>query len=139
MIFSQQNIKTTYLVVRMNEDQLDNLFKKKFVRIIADGGNQYAIDIYSLRLFDPSKKAINGEYKYYDGKNDTVASAGLYNYFENTTQALMFIAGKGWELISVVSEVSSSYKFERDPAGQLTIIPTITSTPVYYFKKVINN
>lgn len=133
-----QHTKTTYLLTRMEESTIDNLFKKKFVSINAENGNPYAKDVYSLKVFDVSKKDNNVAVGFYDNMKDSVPSVNLYNYFQNTTQTLLFLSGKGWELISVTQEISSSYSFERDPTGKFSPVLAVTSKPVYYFKKTIN-
>ncbi|MBI1782187.1 MAG: hypothetical protein HYR66_12610 [Sphingobacteriales bacterium] len=136
LAFSQHG-KTSYLLLKMEESTEDNLFKKKFVRIDAENGNFYAKDIYSLRFFDVSRK--DSSFSFYDNTKDSIPTVRLYNYFQNSTEALSFLSGKGWELISVTQQISSSYSYERDPTGKFTLVPIITSKPIYYLKKVINS
>ncbi|MBI1782188.1 MAG: hypothetical protein HYR66_12615 [Sphingobacteriales bacterium] len=126
------------MVIRL-EGSYDYLLQKNFIKINAESNNPDAKDIYQLRSFESSKKAVNGEYKYYDAGKDTIPADNMYNYFANTTQALLFMAGKGWRLTDVVTEVFSAINNERDGNGVYIPVSSVLSRPVYYFEKVIDN
>ncbi len=124
--FCQNNDAFTYLVVNINA-KYDFPNSKYFAVINAEASNKYAAKIYSLNPYDGSKKVINRGAVFFAEHKDSAQS--IYNYFVNASEALQFLADDKWILITVISEVNSSYTNENG-----TIV---SSRPVYYFKKQI--
>ena len=121
--------KYTYLVVRLNYDY-DKENDKAFFTINAESGNPYANEVYGLRPYKLDKKTINPGGSFFSTK--TNIDTALYNYFQNGTEALMFLAQKNWELLTVYNQITSDYRLINDHP-----YTTISSYPVYYLKKEI--
>lgn len=132
-VYAQQSPTCTYLVLRI-VNAYDNNLKKNYSYINADGGCTEAATIYTLKPYRPQKGALNeGALFYADNKSGTGV---FFNYFNHTTEALQFLTQQGWELITVISEISSGSDKVLGGDG-LTYVPitTVRSVPVYYFKK----
>jgi hypothetical protein len=131
--FCQTNDAFTYLIV--NIDVKLNYTGNKYNAVInAEATNKYAAKIYSLKAYDGSIIGINKGAAFFSDHTDSAQA--IYNYFQNATEALQFLADDKWVLITVISEVNSSYKNENGVNG-LVPITTVSSRPVYYFKKQI--
>lgn len=130
--YSQSSKVDKYLLVRLNTDY-DVTTKKTFTSIIAEGGCDSAIVFYLLKKFNTAKNAVNTEASYYYLNGDTATV--LYNYFQTNTEALNFIAKKGWTLISTYIDIWSGYNTERGDTG-LMPVTTVASRPVFCFKKI---
>ncbi len=131
--FCQTNDAFTYLIVNINT-KYDHPNSKYYALINAERANKYAAKIYSLKAYDGGKNAVNSGAVFFVGLTDSTQA--IYNYFQNASEALQFLADDNWVLITVISEVNSSYQNENGPNG-LVPITTVSSRPVYYFKKQI--
>jgi hypothetical protein len=121
---AQTATKVSYLVIKI-EQRYDT--DNTYYVIAAEAGNAAAKDIYRLVTYRPGKYSLN-QPAFYQVRTDT--STVFYNCFANTTEALSFLAERNWELVTVGSEISSGYStYYSYP------YTTISSTPVYYFKK----
>ena len=121
---AQEAKKYSYLLVRIVP--YSGKGDRYFV-IEAEPGNKFAKEIYQLVTFKPGKYFLN-QPAFYQARNDT--NTVFYNCFVNTTEALNFLSEQKWELLSVTSEVSSSWSvYSGNP------YTTVTSSPVYYFRK----
>jgi len=130
--FGQEQGITNYLLVRF-EAAFDNTNKKDFYIINAEGGCDGAEKIYSLKKYDYTKNAINSGGSFYYQKKDAINN--LYNYFLSPTEALNFLSRSGWSLFSIYTEVFSGYDNQRNGAGEIIPITTVSSKPVFCFKK----
>jgi len=130
---SQTTHKNTYLVVRL-EYVLDKSTEKSFYKIHAEPGNHYAKEVYGLIEYKTDKKAVNSGGIYFSDRADS--STTYYNYFSNTTEVLSFLADNNWELITVFNHISSGYD-SKAIRGENYPYTTISSYPVYYFKKTV--
>ncbi len=132
--FCQNNESFTYLIVRLGESRnVPN--KNNYTVIYAERTNTYAQKIYDLVWYDGRKDGINNGSAFYSDHLDSAKK--MYNYFENSTEALQFLADDKWVLVAVNNSISSSYNQEKDGLGNFTPVSTISSTPVYYFKKQV--
>jgi hypothetical protein len=120
--FCQNNDPFTYLVVRF-EEKYNTANKNFFAAIYAEATNPYAQKIYNLIPYDGRKNAVNIDAVFYTSHSDTATK--VYNYFQNPTEGLQFLAEDNWVLITAYSE----------------IIPTtpLSSRGVYCFKKQITS
>jgi len=121
--------KYTYLVVKLNYD-FDKENDKVFYTINAEPGNPNANEVYGLRPYKLDKKTINRGGSFFSSTTNT--DTAVYNYFQNGTEALMFLAQKNWELLTVCNQITSDYSLLNNHP-----YTTISSYPVYYFKKEI--
>ena len=129
---AQHSPKMSYLVVRLDV-KTDHFHKKGFVCINAEQGNPAAADLYSLMPYD-TERGPGTAFSFYSETPDTAVA--YYNYFTNTTEALLFLSAKGWHLLSVNNEISTSGEFMRAANGlDLVPIASVSSRPIYYFKK----
>ena len=110
---AQSSSKYTYLVVR-----IPNLYDKRLdsvYSVIAADVFWYTQNFYSHR---------------------TDSSKALYNFFQNTTEAMQFLSEHGWELISVNNDITSVADYHV--SHELTLPYTVLYTsPVYYFRKKV--
>lgn len=121
----------SYLLVRI-ERAYDNTNQRAYFSINAEKGCEDAYAIYSLLKYDNRKNADNRAMFYHAVKKSTDS---LYNYFLSPTEVLNYIAKLGWGLVSVFTETSSGYDHQRNGSGDLVPITTITSRPVFCFKR----
>ena len=126
---SHSQSKYTYLIVKLSY-AYDKENDKAFFIINAESGNPYANEVYGLKPYKLDRKTINPGGSFFSSKTNT--DTVLYNYFQNGTEALMFLGQKNWELIMVDNQITSDYKLENNYP-----YTTISSYPVYYFKKEI--
>jgi hypothetical protein len=119
-LFSQNNANLTYIIVRM-EERRDIPNKKYYISINAEATNPHAQKIYDLIWYDGSKKGITNSGRFYNAHSDTTTK--VYNYFQNSTEALQFLVEDKWVLVTAFSEIVSS--------------TPISSATVYVFKKEI--
>jgi hypothetical protein len=131
--FCQSKVKETYIIVRLDYDY-DEFHKNPFYKINAEQGNPFANDFYSLVKYDGSKNALNPNESIYPSTKDS--SQKVFNYFSNSTIALRFIAENGWQLMFINNDIGSSYDTYRS-GGELLPYSTVSSRPVFYFKKII--
>ena len=133
-LFSQQTKKMVYLVLTIEGDY-DRFNQRDFFRICAEPYNIYASEIYRLVRFNNKgilniNRQQNEDASFWMNRTDTTTI--FFNYFQNTTEALLYLSGQGWELITVNNAISSTYStFMSNPYTK------IYSTPVFYFKKEI--
>ena len=130
--YGQENGITNFLLVRIDA-QLDVNGKNYYYVINADGGCEAARHIYALIKYDNKKTAVNNEALFYNKEKDTVNN--LYNYFISQTEALNFLSRTGWTLFTIYTEVFSGYDNQRNGAGEIVPITTVSSRPVFCFKK----
>lgn len=131
--FSQQSKRNTYLIVRFesgvnyNNDRYD-----RFFYILAEGGNPYATDVYRLLPFKTGTLEVNTGGSFFYGEIDSVSK--YYNYFNTHTAAMEYMAKKGWQLVTVISEIYTEVKRDYKSLSD-NEYPIVSSKPVYYFKK----
>lgn len=131
--FAQEKVATSYLVVRI-ETQKDYSMERYGCSIIAEGGCDSARAIYNLKKYNFKKNAANNESSFYYNHADTATA--YYNFFQSPTEALNFMAKNGWTLFYIYSETSSGWEVEKNGSGSESFpITTISSKPVFYFKK----
>ena len=130
-INSQTTKKVTYLIVRIDYDY-NKSSESPFYKIYAEQGNPFAKEVYALIPFKTDKKAINTGGAYYYERTDT--SKVFYNYFKNVTEAFLFLSENNWELVNIYTQITSSY--ETTSGGNYPYT-TVSSYPVYYFRKSI--
>jgi hypothetical protein len=128
-IYSQKDLKYTYLIVKIESD-FDRTNLKSFYKINAERGNPFANEVYGLIQYYTGKKAVNTGASYFPAASDTAQL--FYNYFNNVTQAILYLSQNKWELVSVFNQVSS----DKSTDGGYPYT-TFSSYPVYYFKKEI--
>ncbi len=124
---AQDTKKYSYLLVRINPNKVK---KDVYYTINAEPGNKYASELYELFPFKPGTYSLD-QPAFYQVRTDT--STIFYNCFLNTTEALNFLTERKWELVSVTTEISSGWYNSSGGA-----VPTISSHPVYYFRKELN-
>lgn len=131
-MYAQDKASNVYLLVRI-ESYFDNTTQKDAYIINAESGCDSASNIYSLKRYDFKKNAINTDGNfYYKQKNGLL---NFYNYFLSPTEAIIFLSGQGWTLLSIYTEAFSGYDNQRSGNGEIVPITTISSRPVFCFKK----
>ena len=126
---TQQPKRTSYLVLYIL-GHYDRKNQRDYFYINAEKGNPDAAEIYTLITWYTDKR-LNEPATYYMDRTDSTTK--YYNYFQNTTEALLFLGSRGWELVTVNNSVSADYgTYSSQPYTTLKAIPT------YYLKKVIN-
>lgn len=129
---SQIKTPDNYLIIRF-EKFYDNTNQRTFYTINAERGCDKASAIYALVKYDAKKNAVNMKgYFYFTTKT---VSDSLYNYFLSPTEGLNFMATNEWQLVSAFSETLSNYDNQRNSSGELVPITTVTSRPVFCFRK----
>jgi hypothetical protein len=132
--FAQGTEVETYLVVRIklkNERMTDK--GDAYYSINAEPFNNNALDIYQLVPFHKNFFVPNKAISFYYNRPDTVTK--YYNYFKSESEALDFIGTKNWQLVTVLSEITSAETNSNVQApGTYTSIKT---QPVYYFRKKV--
>lgn len=128
-IYSQNDTKYSYLIVKIESDY-DKMNDKDFCKISAQPGNPFANEVYGLVKYYTGKKALNTEASYFPDDSDTTKP--FFNYFNNATEALLYLAQNKWELVSIFNQITSDYSREGDYP-----YTKVSSYPVYYFKKEI--
>lgn len=131
-VYAQVNKTTEYLLVRI-ESIFDNTTQKNAFIINAEFGCDSASSIYSLKRYDFKKNAVNSEGNFYYNKKSSMPN--LFNYFLSTTEALNFLSHQGWILSSIYTETFSGYDNQRSGNGEIVPVTTISSRPVFCFKK----
>lgn len=130
IIASGQDLKrSTNLVVRF-EDKFDRGNNRKYYILHAEDGNPNATAVYNLISYKPERDAINTGGTFFVPENDTASA--YYNYFTTPTAAMEYLGRRGWHLVTVISEVTSGYTY---PSSSDRTFTTVSSRPVYYFKK----
>jgi hypothetical protein len=131
---AQAQEKESYLIVRMVAKH-DRTNKADYFIIAADLYNDHAKDIYNLAPFHDEAYTNISDISFFF--NRTKSSVFFYNYFRSQTEALEFLSQRHWQLVSVISEINSGY--EREKSGDAYVpYTTVSSKPIYYFKKTLN-
>ena len=130
--FAQEKALNNYLLVRIIIDY-DKNTAKNFCTINAEGGNEAAKKFYLLKKYNLKKNAVNTEAYFYYNHADTATN--FYNFFTSPTEALNFIADNGWTLITIYTDIYSSYNNEKNGNGDTVPVTTVGSIPVFCFKK----
>ena len=130
--FAQEKALNNYLLVRIIIDY-DKNTAKNFCTINAEGGNEAAKIFYLLKKYNLKKNAVNTEAYFYYNHADTATN--FYNFFTSPTEALNFIADNGWTLLSIYTETFSGSDLVKNGAGNDFPITTVSSRPVFCFKK----
>lgn len=128
-VYCQEYKQSTNLIVRFQSGFSKNTGNTYYI-INADAGNPNAVLIYNLIPYKPERDAVNTGGVFFIPENDTTNA--YYNYFATPTSAMEYLSHRGWHLVSVISEVTSDYTF---PGSSNHPITTVSSRPVYYFKK----
>ena len=129
--FAQDTEVESYLIVRVKRQGDKN---NPYYTIEAEPFNNNALDIYELVSFNKNLFVPKKGVSFYYNRPDTLTR--YYNYFKSETEALDFMGSQRWQLVTVLSEISSGYR----TAGVETNGPpytTIESRPVYYFRKKV--
>jgi hypothetical protein len=129
--FAQQKATNAYLLARFTV-AYDNTAKRDFYAINAESGCDEAKEIYGLKKFYTQKNTINEDGAYYYKNPDTTSN--YYNYFLSPTEALNYMAKKGWMLTFGYTETFSGAE-QVLSEGKYLPITTISSRPVFCFKK----
>jgi hypothetical protein len=129
---AQDKAKENYLLIRF-ESSFDNTNQRLYYYIVAEKGCDEASAVYSLVKYDNKKNATNKAGVFYLNTKNVTDS--LYNYFLSPTEGLNFMAAMQWQLLSVTTEIFSSSKNERSGSENLVPITTVTSRPVFCFKR----
>ena len=129
-VYAQVSRKTTYLAVSIRTEW-DRKDKKEFYRIFADSGNPYGSDIYQLVWYHTDKTA-NEPASFLSNKSDTATV--FYNYFFNITEALTFMADRGWELLTVNNGMHADYSTRNSALDR-----ELNAIPIYIFKKTVES
>ena len=129
---SQEFPKESYLLIRF-ESSFDNTNQRLYYYIIAEKGCDEASAVYSLLKYDDKRNATNKAGNFYF--NTKRATDSLYNYFRSPTEGLNFMAAMQWQLLSVSTEIFSGAKNERSGPENLVPITTVSSRPVFCFKR----
>jgi hypothetical protein len=130
--FSQQVPAANYLLIRV-DNNYDYTMERSFYSIKAESGCEGANEIYSLMKYDFKKNAVNDKASFY--YNVLANTSNIYNYFLSTTELLNYLSKNGWTLFSVYSETFSGYDNQRTGNGEIVPVTTISSRPVFCFKK----
>ena len=133
-LFSQADSRVTYIIIRL-DGLWDYTRNKNFIKINAEAGNPAASEIYNLKEYVSAKKAVNPGASFYAEKNDTASV--YFNYFLTATEIMQFLADHNWQLITVNTEITSSYD-NIQSGDKLVPVPRVFSRPVYYFKKEVS-
>jgi hypothetical protein len=105
-----------------------------FYRIQAEAGCKGAQDIYALKKYNEKKNAVNTEASFYNNHRDSAIT--FFNYFISPTEALNFIASKGFTLHTVFTQTTSGSENVMKPGTtEYTPVTTVFSYPVYCFMK----
>ena len=130
---SQENTPCSYLLVRI-ENPFDNTMNRSYCSINAEPGCGAANFLYTLKSYNAKKNAVNADRSFYYNHADT--SNNIYNYFVSATEAINYIASKGWYLFAVYTDTYSGYTTEDNGHnGEPFPITTVSSKPVFCFKK----
>jgi len=128
----QEKTQLNYLLIRIGADY-DFANKRNAFFIMPEMGCDAAKNIYSLKKYDFKKNAVNTDgVFYYNQKNTTT---NLYNYFLSNTEALNFLSYCGWTLLTPYIELFSGYDNQKNGAGEIIPITTVSSRPVFVLKK----
>jgi hypothetical protein len=121
----------TYLIIRIKRQ---NDKTNPYYTIDAEPFNNNALGIYELVPFNKNYFVPKKGVSFYYNRPDTVTQ--YYNYFKSETEALDFMGNQRWTLVTVLSEISSGY---RTAGVDINGPPytTISSQPVYYFRKKV--
>jgi hypothetical protein len=130
--YAQTKTDTNYLLLHI-VGSYDNTNKRNYLIINAEIGCDAAVDIYKLKVYDNKKQAINNDAVFYTDKTDSLKE--MYNYFYSSTEILNYLSKKGFTLVTVYNDIFSSYNNQRNSNGDLVPITTVSSRPVFCFKK----
>jgi hypothetical protein len=131
----QAEPRETYLIVRIQK-QDGKQVDKFYYTIEAEPFNDYALDLYNLEPFKKNYFVPKAGVAFYYNRPDSATL--YYNYFKSETEALDFMGKQNWRLVTVLNEISSGYK----TAGIDIDGPpytTVSSRPVYYFRKTVDD
>ena len=118
--FSQANQPYSFLIVQVVND-LDENKQMYYASIQQYGIDQDLNELLNLVPYNRKTIKANPTMAFYDQRSDT--SSTFFNYFrKGSSEVLQFISSKGWELFSVIANVTAY-------GGE------ISTTPVYYFRK----
>jgi hypothetical protein len=131
--YSQQQKRATYITVWFQKT-MDREVKNEYYLMNAETGNATAPEIFDLVIYRSTKDLANQHVDFYHKQNDSVKT--YFNYFRNPTAGLEYLGKKGWQLVSVTSEVSSDNKIKFH-MGEYVGLTTVSSRLMYYFKKEI--
>lgn len=132
--FAQEKALNNYLLIRIAlEHDIYKNSARNFWIIQAEVGNEAANVFYSLKKYNLKKNAVNTEAYFYYNHADTATN--FYNFFTSPTEALNFIADNGWTLITIYTDIYSSYNNEKNGNGDTVPVTTVGSIPVFCFKK----
>lgn len=129
--FAQDNEVETYLIIRIKRL---NDKANPYYTIDAEPFNNNALDIYELVPFVKNYFVPKKGISFYYNRPDTLTQ--YYNYFKSETEALDFMGSKQWQLVTVLSELSSDLSTSLIGATT-TPYTSINSRPVYYFRKKV--
>jgi hypothetical protein len=130
--YGQSKSTSSYLLVRFIQ-QYDHSNKRDYFIISAEGGCDSAKKIYSLLYYNNNKNVINTSDVYSYNKKDTTGVP--FNYFISSTDGINYMLRKGWTLHGIFTETFSGYINEKNGAGELFPITTVSSRPVFCFVK----
>ena len=130
--YSQSKSPGSYILIRFLQ-QYDHSNKRDYYTIYAERDCDSAKDVYSLLYYNNNKNVIDTNDVYAYNKNDTTTI--LFNYFLSPTEGLNYMSKKGWNLITIYTEISSGYDTQNTWNGDKIPITTISSRPVFCFVK----
>jgi hypothetical protein len=134
--FSQATQNSTFLIVSFKTGTND-FVNKSFVYIYAEKGNPNASELYALKEFVNKKKKEDDPI--YSKKSNAVAEViqkkDSMNYFNNTTEAINFLASKGWFVQQVFQNISSKPDYEYD--GERRYFTKINAEAVFLLRKML--
>ena len=132
-IFSQTNKPQSFLIVH-TERHFDQSKEMYYSTIQTNSSNQSLSELLQLMPFDSKRKKTNLSVAFYKEQSDTAAS--IYNYFMDESEVLQFVSSKGWELFSVIGQITSDAD-QHLVNGQFQTYTKISTKPIYYFRKYL--
>lgn len=130
---SQSTDSLTFLIVKIMNER-DNQTKANFCSLNIEKGNKYADDLYSLK---PYRNVPTQKDDVYAGqKKKSPPLEEKLNYFINATEAINFLANRGWLLDKVFNEFTTELQSGMETNG-VVYYPQIKSEPIYIFKKIL--
>lgn len=128
--FSQQ--KTIKYLTVWFERKVDYQADQYYHFMLAEVGNYYPPEIFNLVIYKSERDLKNKDVFFYHNQNDTAKY--FYNYFSNPTAALEYLGKNGWQLVSVMSQVTSGRDHEYSNDMKIPVA-TVSSYPKYFLKK----
>lgn len=114
-VYSQVAPKVTYIIITIG-GQYDYARSRDFLKITAETGSPNASEIYGLQEYRSAKKAVNTGASFYAEKNDTTTV--YFNYFSTATEIMQFLADHNWQLVTVNTEIGSTYENIQEGGGR---------------------